>query len=115
MLMGASRKRTGTVQEVPLGGSRKVKSHLVNGKSGELYTEEEPEPTGMVGGLFYKSVYNQVQKHKEDTSKAAIQLNAYMSYLKDDDQKGGQKRQEMVTEEREEGDNDTSRGFLLKK
>ena len=85
MLMGASRKRTGTVQEVHLGGSRKVKSHLVKGNTGELYTEEEPEPTGMVGGLFYKSVYNQVQKHKEDTSKAAIQLNAYMSYLKDDD------------------------------
>lgn len=79
----------------------------------------------MAGGLFHSRVMKQVNEHKKDTGKAAIQLNAYMSYLRDDNSNGSKpnsptytmKRPNVnnqVTEENEE-DNDldnTKRGLL---
>mgnify|MGYP000932130630 CR=1 FL=1 len=96
-----------------------------NGQIGDLLKikdnmSEDQSESGMIGGLFYSRVHQQVQEHKEDRSKAAIQLKSYMAYLKDDDQqskgKKHAKKNEKVTEENEdEVDNDTSRGLLLLK
>lgn len=76
----------------------------------------------MVGGLFYSRIHQQVKVHKEDRSKAAIQLKSYMAYLNDDDHnqskehKQQRSKNELITEENvDEVDNDTSRGLLLRK
>lgn len=84
----------------------------------------------MVGGLFLNRMQAQVQEHKEDRSKAAIQLKSYMAYLNEEDQQSKANNRlpaiepkyphreintELITEDNEEGENDTSRGFLLNK
>ena len=75
------------------------KSHEPGTKVVDLnHNEASEQGSSMAGGLFMSRVQNQIDTHKKDRSKAATQLNAYMSYLKEDDQMA-RNRQEQITEE----------------
>ena len=62
----------------------------------------------MIGGLFYSRIQSKVNEDKQDNSKAAIQHRAYMAYMKD----GEQQKNNIVTEDHEEGLDDSQRGLL---
>lgn len=90
------------------------KSHEPGTKVVDLnHNEASEQGSSMAGGLFMSRVQNQIDTHKKDRSKAATQLNAYMSYLKEDDQMA-RNRQEQITEEHQEENelDNTKRGLL---